>query len=211
MNIELPFIYPLTDRKLSGLTHDAQVNALCSAGAKIIQLREKALSAGEFLAEAFPAVRTAHELGVKVLINDRVDIAKMTQADGVHLGQGDLPPASARRILGDEAIIGLSTHNIDQVKAAATQPIDYIAFGPIFDTETKSDHDPVTGLATLVEIRKLIPDIPLVAIGGINADNILSVRDAGADSVAVIKALFTPTKDVAVNLKNLSLLTSTLS
>ncbi|MBX3243857.1 MAG: thiamine phosphate synthase [Acidobacteria bacterium] len=192
MRIELPTIYPLTNREISGLSHAEQVRLLTEAGASLIQIREKDLSAGEFLAEAFPAVRAAHEKGARVIINDRIDIAMMTQADGVHLGQGDLPPLSARRILGENAIIGISTHNIEQVRIAAEQPIDYIAFGPIFETVTKADREPVTGLEILSEIRKLIPHIPIIAIGGISAQNIKSVLNAGADSAAVINAVLSP-------------------
>ena len=203
MRIELPVIYPLTNREISGLSHAEQVRQLTKAGATLIQLREKDLSAGEFLAEAFPAVRMARENGAKVILNDRIDIAMMTQADGVHLGQGDLPPASARRILGEDAVIGISTHDLEQVKQASEQPIDYIAFGPIFDTATKSDREPVTGLKALAEIRKLIPDIPIVAIGGINAENIKDVLDTGANCVAVINAVLDPKDGIASNYQRL--------
>ncbi len=203
MRIQLPSIYPLTNREISGLSHAEQVRQLTEAGATLIQLREKGLSAGEFLAEAFPAVRTAREKGAKVIINDRIDIAMMTKADGVHLGQDDLPPASARRIMGEDAVIGISTHNVEQVKQASEQPIDYIAFGPIFDTATKSDREPITGLKALAEIRKLIPDIPIVAIGGINHENIKDVLDAGADCVAVINAVLEPKTGIASNYQRL--------
>ena len=203
LRIELPTIYPLTNREISGLSHAEQVRLLTEAGASLIQIREKDLSAGEFLAEAFPAVRAAHEKGARVIINDRIDIAMMTQADGVHLGQGDLPPLSARRILGENAIIGISTHNIEQVRIAAEQPIDYIAFGPIFETVTKADREPVTGLEILSEIRKLIPHIPIIAIGGISAQNIKSVLNAGADSAAVINAVLSPKNGIIANYQEL--------
>src|SRR5262249_48011953 len=114
----------------------------------------------------------------------------MTAADGVHLGQDDLPPAEARRILGPEAIIGLSTHSVDQVVKAMEQGVDYLAIGPIFPTVTKSNPDPVIGLKGLREVRKAVGDRQLIAIGGISADDLEAVFAAGANSVAMIGGLF---------------------
>ncbi|HEX3101363.1 MAG TPA: thiamine phosphate synthase, partial [Pyrinomonadaceae bacterium] len=127
--------------------------------------------------------------GVKIIINDRVDVALAVAADGVHLGQDDLPPAEARSILGENAIIGFSTHTIEQAIRAMNLPIDYIAIGPVFTTDTKLDPDAVIGLEGLREVRNAIGDFPLVAIGGINDTNQLSVFAAGADSAAMISAL----------------------
>ena len=198
--LELPRVYPVTDRKLSGLSHAEQVRRLAAAGATLIQLREKHLPAGLFYKEAVKAVAVAREAGVVLLINDRVDIAKMTGADGVHLGQDDLPPAAARELLGPDAIIGFSTHSLAEATAAASEPVDYIAFGPIFPTDTKSDTEPVVGLERFAEIRNTLPKMQLVAIGGINADNIAAVIEAGADSAAVISSAVAEGENIAKNL-----------
>ncbi|HLL71565.1 MAG TPA: thiamine phosphate synthase, partial [Pyrinomonadaceae bacterium] len=135
----LPKLYPITDARLSRLTHAEQVSRLRDGGAKFIQLREKHLSPREFYTEAEAALAVARERGARIIINDRADIALALGADGVHLGQDDLDPAAARRLLGDRFIIGYSTHTIQQAIEAARLPIDYIALGPIFDTHTKEN------------------------------------------------------------------------
>lgn len=198
--LELPRVYPITDRKLSGLSHAEQVRRLAAAGATLIQLREKHLPAGEFYEEAVKAVAAAREAGVILLINDRVDIAKMTGADGIHLGRDDLPPAAARELLVPDAIIGFSTHSRAEAIAAASEPVDYIAFGPIFLTDTKPDTETVVGLGQLAEIRNALPNIPFVAIGGINAGNIAAVLEAGADTAAVISSAVADGENIAKNL-----------
>src|SRR5687767_12658463 len=139
-------IYPLTDVGISGLSHAEQVVRLSDGGAKLIQLREKGLTPREFFQEAEEASRIARQRGIQIVINDRVDIALALKADGVHLGQEDLPPESARRILGDRAIIGVSTHNVEQARKAALLPVNYLAIGPIFDTSSKITSDAVVGL-----------------------------------------------------------------
>ena len=159
-------LYPLTDRRLSGLSHAEQVSQLSEGGATLVQLREKILSPFEFYTEAEAALRVARERGVKIIINDRVDIALALKADGVHLGQDDLPPEAARRILGPDAIIGFSTHDPEQARLAAQMPVDYIAIGPIFATATKEASDPPVGLEGLRIVRQTVGTIPLVAIGG---------------------------------------------
>jgi thiamine-phosphate pyrophosphorylase len=126
---------------------------------------------------------------VQLIINDRVDLALAVGAHGVHLGQDDMPPDAARRLLGPNAIIGYSTHNIEQAIAAIKLPIDYLAIGPIFATTTKSDTAPVLGLEGSRAVREAIGRFPLVAIGGITHANAREVIQAGADSVAVISAL----------------------
>jgi thiamine-phosphate pyrophosphorylase len=189
MTFRLPQLYPITDTRLSGLSHAEQVIRMIAGGARFIQLREKYATPAEFYREAEKACEIAHAQGVKVIINDRVNIALALKADGVHLGQDDMPPAAARKRLGDQAIIGFSTHNIEQVTAAMTLPLDYIAFGPIFPTRTKENPDPVVGLDKLTLIRKQLGDFPLVAIGGINETNFHDVLKAGADSVAVLSAV----------------------
>jgi thiamine-phosphate pyrophosphorylase len=182
-------VYPITDVRLSGLSHSEQVQRLTDGGAKLIQLREKHLSPREFYNEAEKALRIASKLGARIIINDRVDIALALKADGVHLGQDDLPPEAARRLLGNEAIIGFSTHTIEQAREAARMPVDYLAFGPIFGTSSKSDSHPSVGLEKLRRVRAAIGQTPLIAIGGIDATNAAPVREAGAEAVAVISAL----------------------
>ena len=190
-------LYPITDRGLSGLSHADQVEALCRGGAEIVQLREKHLSPRHFLAEAESALRIARASGARLIINDRVDIALALGADGVHLGQTDLPPAAARRLLGDRAIVGYSTHSLAQAKAAAQLPVDYIAIGPVFPTTSKINPDPVVGLDLLKRARAITGSIPLVAIGGINGANASSAIDAGADAVAVISTLLSDPEKIA--------------
>ena len=124
-----------------------------------------------------------------LIINDRVDVALAVGAHGVHLGQDDMPPDAARELLGPDAIIGYSTHNINQALAATKLSIDYLAIGPIFNTTTKADTAPVLGLDGLRAVRQAIGAFPLVAIGGITRGNAREVIAAGADSVAVISAL----------------------
>lgn len=185
----LPRLYPITDARSSGLSHAEQVLRLSRGGASLIQLREKHLSGREFFREAEAALRQAREAGVRLIINDRVDLALALGADGVHLGQDDLPPESARRLLGEQAVIGFSTHNLEQAMAAARLPIDYLALGPIFATSSKDSPDPVVGLDGLRRVREAVPALPLVAIGGITQENALQTLAAGADSLAVISAL----------------------
>ena len=175
--------------QLSGLSLVQQVRLLSLGGASLIQLREKHKPAREFYEQAKAAVAVTAQWGVQLLINDRVDIALAVGAHGVHLGQDDMPPDAARKLLGPDAIIGYSTHNIEQAVAATKLPIDYLAVGPIFATTTKSDTAPVVGLDGLRAVRQEIGPFPLVAIGGITRENAREVIQAGADSVAVISAL----------------------
>ena len=190
-------VYPITDVKLSGLSHSEQVQRLTEGGAKLIQLREKHTSPREFYNEAEKALRIASKFGVRIIINDRVDIALTLKADGVHLGQDDLPPEAARRLLGNEAIIGLSTHTIKQAREAARMPVDYLAFGPIFGTSSKGDAQARVGLEELRRVRAAIGQTPLVAIGGIDAANASQVREAGADAVAVISSLLSIRREIS--------------
>jgi thiamine-phosphate pyrophosphorylase len=187
--LPIPRLYPITDTRLSGLSHTEQVERLAAAGATFIQLREKHASPRDFYTDALCAIRAARRLGVRVIINDRVDIAIAVNADGVHVGQDDLPVSKARLMLGESAIIGYSTHSLKQAVEASSEPIDYIAIGPVFHTDTKENPDPVVGLEGIAEVRKGISK-PLVAIGGITLDRARSVIEAGADSLAVISDLY---------------------
>jgi thiamine-phosphate pyrophosphorylase len=184
--------YPLTDRNASGLSHADQLLLLSHSGATLVQLRDKTASPLDFYAQAESALRIARERGLKIIINDRVDIALVLNADGVHLGQDDLPPDAARRILGPKAIIGFSTHDPSQALAATQMPIDYIAIGPIFATATKEESDQPVGLDGLRLVRQAVGNIPLVAIGGITVENSRSVLNAGAAAVAVISDIWKP-------------------
>ena len=189
MILELPKIYPITDVGFSGLSHTEQVERLAAGGATFIQMREKNLPPAEFFGQAITAVQLARQLSVRIIINDRADVALATKADGVHLGQDDLPAEAARRILGNDAIIGYSTHNLDQAKRALSLPIDYLAIGPIFATTSKTDTEPVVGLDGLRSVARIANRLPIVAIGGITFENVHAVIEAGATSVAVISAL----------------------
>lgn len=187
--MRLPSIYPITDAAISGLTHTEQVRRLASGGATLIQLRDKSASAREFFEEAAAAVNLGREIGVKIIINDRLDIALAAHADGVHLGQEDISPIEARRIMGADVIIGYSTHSVEQAQTAIGLPIDYLAFGPVFPTTTKANPDPVVGTGVIAEIKRISEDLPLVAIGGIGPGEVAAVLNAGADSVAMISGL----------------------
>jgi thiamine-phosphate pyrophosphorylase len=143
----------------------------------------------QFYEQAQAARDVARARGVDLIINDRVDIA-LALGLGVHLGQDDLPPEAARRLLGEEAVIGYSTHSVEQAVDAAKLPIDYFAIGPIFATATKENPSPVVGLAGLRAVRSATGTVPLVAIGGITPANVREVLAAGADSVAMINGLW---------------------
>ena len=203
MRINLPKLYPITDVRFSGLSHAEQVRRLSAGGATFVQLREKQKDAREFYREAEEALRVARERNVLLIINDRVDIALALKADGVHLGQDDLPPAAARRLLGEQAIIGFSTHNVEQAIEAARSPVDYIAIGPIFETKSKENPDPVVGLEGLRRVREATGQIPLIAIGGIREENIAEVLKAGADSVAVINLLLADSSQIEARTREL--------
>jgi len=197
----LPKIYPITDARLAKLSHAEQVEKFVAGGAKFIQLREKYASPKDFFELAKAALEIARLNDVKIIINDRADVALALKADGVHLGQDDLPPVHARKILGDEAIIGFSTHSLEQALEAAELPIDYIAIGPVFTTRTKENPEQVVGLDTIKKIRDKVGDFPLVAIGGINFANFSEVLNAGADSVAIISDLLSDGANITDNFR----------
>ena len=185
----LPKLYPITDTRLAGLSHAEQVERLAAGGATLIQLRDKSASPRDFYEAALAAMEIARALNVLIIINDRVDVAAAVRADGVHLGQDDLPPDRARALLSPDVIIGFSTHNLKQAMEADSTSADYIAFGPVFQTSTKENPDPVVGLDQLAEIKRRVSK-PLVAIGGITLERASSVIEAGAASVAVISDLY---------------------
>lgn len=195
----LPKIYPITDTRLTKLSHAEQVERFIKGGARFIQLREKFASPKEFYDDAKAVIEFAHKTNAKIIINDRVDIALALKADGVHLGQDDLPPAKARQILGENAIIGFSTHSIEQAIEAVKLPINYLAIGPVFATTPKENADEIVGIEGVKRVREAIGDFPLVAIGGISAKNVSQVIEFGADSAAVIKSILFPPEKIEEN------------
>jgi thiamine-phosphate pyrophosphorylase len=187
--LKVPKLYVITDCQLSNCTHEEIVRKMLAGRARIIQLRDKEASSRELLDAARACLKRTRAAGAKLIVNDRVDVVMTADADGVHLGQGDLPVEEAREILGKEKIIGLSTHSIEQFRAALDTSADYIAVGPVYPTKTKENSDPTVGLELVMEAKKLT-DRPIVAIGGITLETAPQVVAAGADSVAVISALY---------------------
>ena len=160
--------------------------AYLEGGARFLQLRAKALPSSRFLEICDAVVALSRQAGAFVIVNDRVDVATLSGASGVHVGQDDLPVTETRALLGDNAIIGFSTHSVAQVQAALSQPSSYIAVGPVFGTRTKDTGYEAVGLRLVTEAARLCGDRPVVAIGGVTLDNAPSVIEAGASCVAVI-------------------------
>jgi thiamine-phosphate pyrophosphorylase len=182
-------LYLVTDRVLSeGRLLEQIVRESAAGGVTVVQLREKDAGAREFLDQAFALRQAASDLAIPFIINDRVDIAMACRADGVHLGQGDMHCAYARRIAGKDMIIGVSVSTADEALEAEADGADYLGVGPLFATPTKADALPPTGLGVLRTIRQAVR-IPLVGIGGINQTNAGDVIRAGADGVAVVSAI----------------------
>ena len=161
---------------------------LLDGGVRIIQMRAKEMAAKDCLNLAREARELCHAAGCLLIVNDRVDIALAARAGGVHLGQEDLPLYVARKLMGKERIIGISTHDLAQAREAEQGGADYIGFGPIFGTATKETGYSARGLTMLKEIRQAV-SLPIVAIGGINEANVAQVWQAGADSAAIISDL----------------------
>jgi thiamine-phosphate pyrophosphorylase len=177
----------ITDRRVSGLLHEEMVVSALRAGVKWVQLRYKDGSRRETYEESAGLRNITKDFNAVLIINDHPDIALSVNADGVHLGQDDLPPKEARKIMGNDKLIGVSTHNPAQAVEAEENGADYIGFGPVFETATKDAGRP-KGIRMLGEIKDRVR-IPVVAIGGIDLENLKSVFDAGADAVAVASAL----------------------
>ena len=182
-------LYVVTDSDLSKGRTDAEVARLAyEGGADAVQLRMKHSDGREMLEQALEIRKVADEYCRFFFVNDRVDIAMASGADGVHLGQNDIPLEVARDLMGETAIIGVSVDNVEQAVAAAEGGADYIGIGAIFNTSTKPDAKQGVGLGAIYEIRQAV-DIPIVAIGGINRGNIQDVVRAGADAAAVVSAV----------------------
>ena len=161
---------------------------ICAGGARLLQLRVKDRPTREFLTIAQEVRTICHRYGSLLIINDRADIALAVEADGVHVGQEDLPLAAARKVLGPGKLIGVSTHDPAQALAAGRGGADYLGFGPLFGTSTKATGYSARGLDQLREVRALV-SLPIVAIGGITAERAPAVLAAGADAVAMISDL----------------------
>ena len=160
--------------------------AFLDGGATLIQIRAKQLASGALLDLCDAVVALARRAGAAVIVNDRADLARLSGADGVHVGQEDLPPGAARRLVGDDAIVGFSTHSVEQVEAAAMEPLTYVAVGPVFATRTKDTGYAAVGLELVTAAVARANGRPVVAIGGITLETAPSVWRAGATSVAVI-------------------------
>lgn len=184
-------LYPIFDLgpALEASQAPALLEAAIEAGVRMVQLRAKTLGAGAFLAAARQLAPLAAAHGVDLIINDRPDVAALSEARGVHLGQDDLPPALVRRWLAPPALIGVSTHDLVQVERAKAEGVaDYLGFGPVFPTRSKERPDPVVGLAGLEEAVRLAAPLPVVAIGGIDQRSLGAIRRTGASGAAVISA-----------------------
>jgi thiamine-phosphate pyrophosphorylase len=188
---QLPSLNAIVDADVSvraGWRPVDLARAFLEAGVTFLQFRAKTMTGAELLETAAAIVELAHAHDGIVIVNDRADIARLARADGVHLGQDDLSPAAARRVVGADAIVGLSTHTTAQQEAAVGEPVSYVAIGPVFATTTKSTGHGAGGLDMVraAASRARAHGLPLVAIGGITLESAGSVLEAGADSVAVI-------------------------
>jgi thiamine-phosphate pyrophosphorylase len=183
-------LYLVTDRDLAlGRPLAEVVEQAVRGGATAVQLREKSLSALRFLAEVAEIKRTLAETGVPLFVNDRVDVALAASADGVHVGQDDLPAAEARRLVGPGVLLGVSVATPDEACRALADGADYVSVSPVFLTPTKPDAEVAVGLEGVARIRSAVPGAPVLAIGGIDAHNARDVVMAGADGVAVVSAI----------------------
>jgi len=181
-------LYVIVDHDAAGSRDVVDIaSAAIRGGADVLQFRDKTASARAFMKEAERLLSVARRADVPLIINDRVDIACAVGADGVHLGQDDLPLAAARRVLGSGRLIGRSTHSLEQARAAEAQGADYIGCGPIFQTPTKPDYGSV-GTELIGQVLQAVR-LPVVCIGGIDCGNLAAVLEAGAERVAVVRAV----------------------
>ena len=188
--MRLPRVYPILDTETlarRGVAPRAAAAAWLEGGADILQIRHKDHWSRDLFEASREVARMCQEAGAALVIDDRADFAMLLQA-GLHVGQDDLAPRDARKLIGPDPLLGFSSHNVAQLSAAGGEPVDYVALGPVFATASKRNPDPVVGVEEVRRCRALI-EKPLVAIGGITRDNALAVLRAGADSVAVISDL----------------------
>ena len=185
MALKLPAIYAILDPdQLKGRPAELVLQQLLDGGATILQLRVKSLPPRDFLALARSARAQTRAASCRLIVNDRIDVALACDADGVHLGQEDLPLAAGKKLMGAR-LVGISTHDVNQAKEAEQNGADYIGFGPMFGTQTKDTGFTARGVEMLKQVRAAVK-IPIVAIGGINEQNVEQVWRAGADSAALI-------------------------
>jgi len=185
MRLVLPRLYVILDAALLSQPETEVARGLADAGVRLLQYRDKSAPARELLQKSRALADELLPREVMFVVNDRADVAALAGASGVHVGQDDLSVESARKIVGPRALVGVSTHNLAQFQAAAVASADYIAIGPVFATTSKANPDPVVGIETIRQVRRLTGK-PIVAIGGITLDRAQEVVAAGADSVAVI-------------------------
>ena len=188
--MKLPRVYPILDTEsleARGISLETAAAAMLEGGAGILQIRHKGHWSRDVFEASRAVARLCREDSAALIVNDRADFALLLEA-GLHVGQDDLSPRDARRLMGPDAVIGFSSHNPAQLCAAGGEPVDYVALGPVFQTASKRNPDPVVGVEEVNRCRALL-DRPLVAIGGITLANARDVLDAGADSVAVIGGL----------------------
>jgi thiamine-phosphate pyrophosphorylase len=187
----------ITDRKACKLSYEEMTLKVLKAGVKWVQYRDKRRSRRKIYEESIRLRKITKEFNAVFIVNDHADISLAVNADGVHLGQDDLPIGEARKIIGKDKIIGISTHNLEQAIEAEKEGADYIGFGPVFHTVTKDAGIP-KGTETLQKIKSQV-QIPVVAIGGINLKNCRSVLDTGVDAIAVASAILSG--DIKNNVK----------
>ncbi len=188
MRLAFPRLYAIMDAILLRTSELAFAEMLAESGVELIQYRNKQASSRSLLEVSQKLVHSLHPRGVRTIVNDRADIARLAEADGVHVGQEDLGVTEARAICGPERWVGVSTHTLEQVESADQTPADYIAVGPIFPTETKQNPDAVVGV-NFIRRARLLTQKPLVAIGGITLERAEAILRAGADSLAVARDL----------------------
>jgi thiamine-phosphate pyrophosphorylase len=185
MRLVLPRLYVILDAALLTQSEIQMAESLADAGVGLLQYRNKSASSGELLEKSRALAEGLSRRGVTFIVNDRPDIAALAGASGVHVGQDDLGAEAARSLLRQNSIVGVSTHNVGQFRAAASSSADYIAIGPVFTTSSKANPEPVVGISTIREVRCL-SEKPMVAIGGITLERAQEVLAAGADCVAVV-------------------------
>jgi thiamine-phosphate pyrophosphorylase len=188
--MQLPRLYPILDIEVSLHSLEFLIGEFAAAGLTWVQLRDKKANSRQLFANTQRFVELARHHGLTAIVNDRADIAWLSGADGVHVGQEDLPVEHAREIVGSGKIVGYSTHNLEQALEAEQSSADYIAIGPLFATTSKTNPDPIVPWEEIQEIRRRVRK-PIVAIGGITSQNAARVFDIGLDSVAVIRDLVT--------------------
>ncbi len=188
MRLVLPRLYVILDAALITSPERDCAESLVEAGVRFLQYRNKSAPARPYLESSYELAEMLFARGVKFIVNDRPDVAFLSGADGVHVGQEDLNVEQARCVVGPGKLVGVSTHNLEQFERAAGSSADYIAVGPVYGTSTKADPDPVVGVDFVRRVRALT-DKPIVAIGGITLERAAAVIEAGADSAAVISGI----------------------